>query len=283
LAGITFFYILPQHVLPYLILQPQRVKDTNTLKTKARDYNDVTLYTSDSIILKGYRVKSNIDTTYASIILVHGIGSCKEHFTDLAIDLSDRGYETWLFDNRAHGESGGQYTTYGFIEKQDISDIVDEIKEENPETKIGIWGNSLGGAIAIQAMEKEDRIAFGIIESTFTELRQIVLDYQKRYSFGISLKWICDSALDRASDIANFDVEKIKPINSVKNIKRPVLIAHGNNDNNIKFEYGEVLYAHLASKDKEFVIVNNADHYNMCEVGGEDYKNKIVSFLDKLN
>lgn len=272
-------YILPNHVLPYAILQPQKINGVNTLETKNKPYANIELETKDSINLKGYYVKSNLDITYASIVLIHGIGGCKEHFTDLAIDLSNKGFDCWLFDNRAHGESGGQFSTYGYKEKEDISLIIDEIKRDNSESKIGVWGNSLGGAIAIQAIENDKRIRFGIIESTFTDLNQIVYDYQKRYTYNFGLRWMCDLTLSKAETIADFQASEVKPINSVKNITQPILIAHGNNDKNIKFKYGKALYENLASKDKEFVEVDKAGHYNMFEVGGENHQKKLLNFL----
>jgi len=270
-------YILPRHILPYAILQPQRVRTVNTLITKNIPFQNIEIITKDSIKLKGYFVKSRIDTTYASIILIHGIGGCKEHFTDLSIDLANRGYNSWLFDNRAHGESGGQFSTYGYKEKEDISEIVDQIKRYNQNLKIGIWGNSLGGAIAIQAIEKDNRIDFGIIESTFTDLNQIVYDYQKRYSYNIGLKWMCDLTLENAETITDFKPDEVKPINSVKNITKPMFIAHGNKDENIKFEYGKSLYENLASKDE----VDGADHYNMLIIGGDKYKKRLFNFIKK--
>lgn len=276
----TTLYILPHYVLPYAILQPKRVQAVNSLETNNVPYSNIELITKDSVQLKGYYVKSNQDTTYASLILIHGIGGCKQHFTDLAIDLSNNGFDSWVFDNRAHGESGGQFSTYGYKEKEDISLIIDEIKR-NSKSKIGVWGNSLGGAIAIQAIENDKRIDFGIIESTFTDLNQIVYDYQKRFTCNIGLKWMCDLTLSKAETITDFKASAVKPIESVRNITQPMLISHGNKDKNIKYEYGKNLYENLASKDKTFIEVNNAGHYNMYKVGGKDYKTKLFNFLKR--
>ena len=64
------------------------------------------------------------------MILVHGIGGCKESFLSLANRLANQGIASVLFDNRAHGQSGGQYSTYGFYEKKDISRIIDILKSK---------------------------------------------------------------------------------------------------------------------------------------------------------
>lgn len=279
--GSVSVYILTQHVLPYAILQPQRVESINALEVEKIPYQTIDLKSFDSISLKGYHVKSLKDTTYASVILVHGIGGCKEHFTNLSIHLAWLGYESWIFDNRAHGKSGGEFSTYGYLEKKDISIIIDNIYKQTPNTQIGIWGNSLGGAIAIQALEHDKRLAFGIIESTFTDLRQIVYDYQARYSFGMPLKWMCDLTLNKASELTDFNPDQVKPLHSVREITQPVLIAHGDADQNIKFEYGIQLYNNLKSPEKEFVTVENGGHYGLFKTGGKTYENKVFGFLKK--
>ncbi|PTX58762.1 hypothetical protein C8N46_11270 [Kordia periserrulae] len=271
-------YILTIHVAPYAIIQPQKIHLDITPKQLGLQSEQLNITTKDSILLKGYQIKPKMKPV-AVMILIHGIGGCKEHFLNLAGKLTNYGIASVLFDGRAHGESGGQYCTYGFYEKQDISAIVDEIKKRNPTLKIGIWGNSLGGAIAIQALEFDKRIQFGIIESTFTELNQIVYDYKKKMLGGFGLRFISDAALSEAGKIANFNPDEVKPIRSVQNIQQPILFAHGNQDENINYTYGKALYENAASAEKEFVLVEGAGHFNVGEKGGSAYQEKWLHFI----
>ena len=179
-------YIGLYHIAPYAIVMPPRADCTAyEPEIYGVDAESVLIQTKDNIELNGYWSKSKQDSVRGVIIFVHGIGGCKEAYLGSASNLAEQGIASVLFDNRAHGQSSGEYSTYGFKEKQDISEIVDYIKSKNPEVPVGIWGNSLGGAIAIQAMEYDERIEFGIIESTFTDLGQIVFDYKKRFLKGI--------------------------------------------------------------------------------------------------
>ncbi|MGJ8591376.1 MAG: alpha/beta hydrolase [Aquaticitalea sp.] len=275
------FYIATVHILPFAIIKPYRAVGVNKLDGQNLNYKKIDVKTFDSINLKGYYVKSLQDKTLASIILVHGIGGCKENFTNLAIKLAQQGYDIWLFDNRAHGQSGGLYSTYGFYEKRDISEIVSTIKEETPNTKIGIWGNSLGGAISVQALADDKRIDFGIIESSFSDLRQIVYDYQKRFTYGLGLKFASDIALDEAGKIAKFNPDEIKPIQSATQITQPVLIIHGDADLNIDVKYGKALYKAIGSDEKDLLLVKKGGHYGLGETGGLDYQNRISEFLKR--
>ena len=146
---------------------------------------------------------------------------------------------------------------------------------------IGIWGNSLGGAVALQSLEYDERIQFGVIESTFTELDQIVIDYKKRMLGGFGFKFMSDYALKQAAEIANFNPDEVKPIESVKNIEQPILITHGDADENISYKYGQQLFDNLKSKDKEFVLVKGGGHANMYVKGGVEYKSKIMDFIER--
>lgn len=269
------------NIAPLAIVQPPRINESITPQELELKSEDLHLTTADGVNLIGYWIQSDLDTSKGIIILIHGIGGCKEHFLNLAKELSKKGIESIVFDGRAHGKSGGEYCTYGFKEKHDIAQIVDKIKEQKPNLTIGIWGNSLGGAIAIQALEIEKRIQFGIIESTFTELNQIVFDYKKRTLKGIGIRSLSDHALKRAGQLADFDPQKVKPIESVKNIEQTIFLAHGDADENISPKYGQLLFDNLKTKNKKFTLVEGGGHFDLFEKGGIAYKNKIMDFIDR--
>jgi uncharacterized protein len=271
--------IISIYVLPYSIIQPPRVSENISPSDLNLNSTDINVITNDSIEIKGYWIKSDSIPPKLAIIFVHGIGGCKEHFLNLAKNLTEIGVESILIDSRAHGKSGGKFCTYGYKEKKDISKVIDFIKEKNDSIHLGIWGNSMGGAIAIQALEYDNRIEFGIIESTFTSLEEIVYDYQKSYTYGIGLKPLCNIALNEAGKLADFNPDFVSPISSVKQIKQPIIISHGEKDKNIKFDYGKLLFDNLKSTDKKFIAVKNGGHYDLSQKGGDNYKKSLKDFI----
>lgn len=267
-------------VAPYAIIKPQKINESISPNDYGLTFDKLALLSFDSVPLVGYHIKSSRTSTKGVVLLLHGIGGCKEHFIGTSNELSNKGIATFLFDNRAHGESGGEYATYGYNEKKDIKVIIDKIKEMYPNTPVGIWGNSLGGAVALQSLAFDNRIDFGVIESTFTDLNQIVFDYKKRLS-GIGIRSVSDYVLKRAGTIANFDPQQVKPIQSAKRIHQPVFISHGTADKNISVAYGKQLHEALLSPDKELVLVKGGDHNDLFKVGGLEYKAKIMQFINK--
>jgi len=276
--SITGFFIA-KNVLPYAILQPPRVSENTSPLSLDLSYEDISITVEDSVQIKGYWIKNNFTPAKSLIIFIHGIGGCKEHFLGLAKHLSELGVESILLDSRAHGKSGGNFCTYGFKEKYDITKVIDYLKQKEDSIPIGIWGNSMGGAIAIQALEADKRINFGIIESTFTSLEQIVYDYQKSYAYGIGLRPLCNLVLSEAGKLAQFTPELVSPISSVKNIEQPIIIAHGEADEKIKFEYGKMLFENLKSTQKRFLPVKGGTHTNLSKKGGKEYSNVIKNFI----
>ena len=216
-----------------------------------------------------------------TVILLHGIRGRKEHFQELSQILAEKGYNSLAIDLRAHGQSGGQYCTYGYYEKYDIQSAVDYLGTQGLDSNIGVWGQSLGGAIALQALAIEPRLNFGIIESTFSDLSTIVNDYSERM-FGFSIPSINRYALYRGGQLAQFRPSEVVPMHSAKNISQPILIAHGTEDKNISFSYGQQNFDSLASSYKTFIPVEGALHHNLWSVGGSSYFDRVFNFLSSL-
>lgn len=279
LLAIIVGFLGVHFIAPKLILGPHIHPGTNNSEVLGLRSERVSVAIENNQTLEGFWVDSEQDTTYGIMILVHGIGGNKESFLGLSKRLAKLGVASVLFDNRAHGQSGGQHCTYGFQEKKDISKIIDYIHSKDPNLKVGIWGNSLGGAIANLSLESDLRISFGVIESTFTDLSQIVFDYKKRIMYGFGIRFLSDYALKRAGKMGGFDPSLIKPIVSVKNINQPILIAHGNSDDNINIKYGRQLYEALASSEKLFIEVDKGEHSGLFVSGGQKYIDQTMSFI----
>lgn len=268
-----------EFITPHAIVKPWRRSPSETPEDFNLKYQRVDIQAKDGAILKAYDIQSSLDSSKGTVIFLHGISSCKERMLERAALVVRHGYNAICYDARAHGESEGKYCTYGKLEKQDVQTIIDRLKSQNPKEKIIIWGNSLGGAVAIQALEIDKRIDLGVIESTFTSMREIVFDYQVRLS-RIKSKELANHNLANAAELADFNPDAIQPIRSVEAIHQPIFIAHGDKDTNISMEYGRQLYEALATDKKEFHIIEGATHHGAFHHGGAAYHEKIMNFVN---
>ncbi|MBL4648087.1 MAG: alpha/beta fold hydrolase [Aureispira sp.] len=288
ILGIIIGVIIVEFIAPYAVVMPQKI---DLVKNKDRFYYGafpeeyklktvvLDIVTKDSFVLSNYLALSAQDTSKGTMIMLHGIGGCKEDYLGIAKSLTDSGYNCLIYDARAHGQSGGEHCTIGYREKEDVQAVVSAILEYDSETSVGIWASSMGAAVALQALAIEPRIKFGVIESTFTELSEIVYQYQKRYCCGIGLRFASNRTLTLAGRIANFDPYKIQPIKICGNIKQPILMNHGDADQHIPIRYGKQLFEALGSADKTFYTVKGAGHTNLYTVGGKSYYENTLNFI----
>ena len=227
----------------------------------------------DGLNLKAHIAFTSLDTVKGTVILIHGIRAYKEHFIQLSQTLNNYGFNAVAVDLRAHGESEGTHCTFGAKEKHDIENLVNELlKDVRIGENIGVWGQSLGGVVAIQAMGHDSRIKFGIIESTFSSFPQITHDYFERM-FGFNIEWFTDYLIWRAGSIAEFDPQEAMPKELCKKISQRVLMVHGTEDKRIKMEYGVENFKSLASNVKRFMKIDGAGHLNVWK--------KVVRFILK--
>jgi uncharacterized protein len=272
---------------PLILLKPvRRKKHWYKRFTKLLEPNDaglpqedVTVETFDGLKLSCWFLRQK-KKARGTIIFLHGVGDCKIAGVPFAQSLYQRGFNIFLYDSRQHGESEGYYCTYGFYEKQDVSGVISYLQSRTDTKigKIGVFGTSMGGAVAILAAAIDHRIAAVISEGTYTSLRVVFVDYQKRI---IKLPWhfLRNIALVHSQKLANFKARLVAPIEDIKRLHVPILIVHGKNDTFIKSEYSKHLYD-AANEPKQLLLIEGADHNNVWEVGGEMYINSIISFFE---
>lgn len=279
--------------IPYAIIKPMRCSEAEARKYFSEgiypgdfglDFDTFyaeSIFKQDTLSLESWFVYARQPSELGTVMLIHGVSSCKYHLAGAAAFLADQGFNVVLTDLRAHGNSGGQYNTFGYYERHDLKAIVDHVQAAYPQAgPIGILGNSLGGAIALQALAEDERIVCGVIESTFAALDEIVEDYFKQQS-RLGFAWLARRSLRKAAVIADFDPAQIRPEASADSIEQPVLMVHGEEDQNIDISYGRRIYEHLASPHKQWLPIAGADHDNLWQTGGEAYKKTLLSFFRK--
>ena len=266
--------------MPYIPISPFR----KLVKDRPSDYGlrfkPLIVKGVRAVILRGYFIEALTVKARATIIVLHGIGSAKEVYFGFARWLAEQGFNVVVYDQRAHGRSGGKYCTFGFYEKRDVSKVIDKVLRKYSKLPIGIHGTSLGGAVALQALAIEKRLAFGIIESTFNTLENVIEEYGNDM-LKFRSRWLVRRILSKSAQIAQFRPFDIKPVESCRNIEQPILMVHGDADEKIPIAFNLDNFNALKTTDKEFFIVENAGHDNVSEVGGAIYLQKLLDFLNR--
>lgn len=196
------------------------------------------------------------------------------------IFFSKKGYDCFAMDLRSHGDSSGDYITFGNSEHRDVSSFIDYISENfGLENRVVLWGQSLGAAVAFLTAESDARVDALISESTYSDFESSVGDFFSSYT-GFNSPFIERVIIKRVSRMANFRPDDISPLKAAKNIHIPVLIVHGNNDNKINPVYANELFLGLASNNKRILIIPGASHLDVWNKGGVGYFAEVDKFLN---
>mgnify|MGYP003297426251 CR=1 FL=1 len=120
---------------------------------------DVSITSFDGTILKGKWIENK--NAKATVIVMHGY---KGHYaSDYGLVLNvykSLGFNILMFRQRAHGESGGKYITFGAKEHKDLLSIIDYHNKTYGENPIFVSGLSMGASTVLYASNKDLPISY---------------------------------------------------------------------------------------------------------------------------
>jgi uncharacterized protein len=199
--------------------------------------------------------------------------------------LLSHGYSVVMMDARAHGESGGNMATYGWLERRDTRAIVDALGATESPRNFFALGSSMGAAIALQSAAVDQRIAGVVAESSFSDLREVTYDYAGLHWspwLGKTLfrpgTW---TLISTAQKEAGFSVDEVSPEISVRARPFPVLLICDGSDHIIPCRHTRRIFRSAAGP-KELWEVPGADHASAIGADPSEYERRAIAFLDGL-
>ncbi len=265
-------------LFPFMIVainvHPQRIRCLETPASLGMQFEKVAL-TSDGISLSAWYVPGEM-TPGPAIVIAHGLGANKQNFLTPVASLHERGYSVLIFDFRAHGDSGGQLSTYGLLESRDVKSAYDWLANRHPGQPIYALGYSMGGAAVARAVFEYDIFDKVVLDSTFSSLRSIAHHRFLRF-FGPfeSLVWGEGRFWARLWTRSDFgDNDTTRCASALR--KRPLLLIHGQQDRLIPFTES-VLIHDAVGAHAQLWLVPDAGHVETTFA--PDYALKLDSFF----
>ena len=233
-------------------------------------YEEVRFKSTDGIKLNGWFIPNN--KTKATIIVMHGYPADKANLLGIAEFLA-KDFNVFLFDFRSFGKSEGKYTTAGYLERNDLAGAIKYLEEEKNLTKIGLYGFSLGGAVTL--MTNHENVKAIVTDSAYAKLSHMV-----EHMYGIFFIFKYPLAyLTKLYGILflKLNIDDASPVDSIGNIKVPILLIHAEKDSQIPVSESYLL--HNANKKAELWIVENADHGMTHSINPEKYEKMVIEFF----
>lgn len=218
-----------------------------------------------------------------TVMIAHGWSSNKSDMLERAAILHDR-YNLLILDFRNHGRSERAATTQGVREAGDLRAMLDWLETAKAPTSVAVLGVSMGGASALNAAIRDDRVDAVIVESTHATLANAVQARLDESGYPLSLPgaW---SALLGALIRTGVDLSSADPVQAITRLEaRPVLIVSGGQDGAIGPGDAQALLAAAteAGAPATLEICESASHAQAPEACPEDYPAWVLGFLERV-
>lgn len=243
-------------------------------------YENIYFKTQDHILIKGWFIPN--PQSDKTIILMHGWGMNRGDVFKNTYFLHDLGYNLMYFDFRALGESGGKTSSIGYLEVKDLQAAIAFLKATRPfaAEKIGLYGLSMGAMVAICEAAQNPEIKCVVAEASYYSFRRVVSRWAWVHNkipyfplIPIILHYIRRNlSVNPEHYSPKYNIPKISP--------RPVFIIHGRYDNLVPAAQAKMLFKR-AGEPKEIWLVPGAKHNKCAEVGGFEYKQRLMDFYKK--
>lgn len=263
---------------PRLPVTDRQLFQTKTARFGA-ELQDVTMTASDGIVLRGWFAQPSTHNGNA-VILLHGLGQNRQQMIGYAELFLSQGYAVLLPDLRAHGTSGGDFTTFGVKEAEDVRQWFHWLATQwHPACVFG-FGESMGAAIVLEAASTTPFCAV-VAESPFASFRQFA--YIRLGQMFHSGSWFGKIVLSPVVELAvvygwltrRVDLSRASAQNSVGRSRVPILLIHGLADDNIPLRQSKMILSHNP-KNIVFWKVPKAGHCGAAETAPEEFTVRVL-------
>jgi len=244
---------------------------------------DVSLTAADGAVLKGWYVQP-ANGNGSAVILLHGMADNRQGVMGFAYLFVMHGYAVLLPDSRAHGESGGSLVTYGVMEREDVRRWVEWLRPRITGC-VDLFGESMGGAIAVQTSAVTPGLCAVVAESSFAGFRAIADD-----RIGQEIGWapgaartlgipMRESALLYAQLRYGVNLADADPLKAIAVSRVPTLLICGTEDSNIPMRHSMAL-ERAGQTHTQLWIVEGAEHTAAISVNPARYEVEVVGWFD---
>lgn len=297
LAGVAGLLFVPSVIVVKQLLVPLRM-DSLFLSSKGNSqsenmlhphlvyspaqysvpYVSFSIIARDGAVLRGWKIPAKEDNNGISILLLHDLGSSSISMLEAMKQFYDRGFEVFMMDLRAHGSSGGTVSSLGMLEQNDLSAVLDLMVNSDRTRDVAVLGLGLGGSVATLQASKDPRIKTLIVQSAFADLTSFVNDFASRKwgKFSTLLLPFFDMQLNYQ---LGFPSDSLNITRAAGQANTPSLFIAGEDDELIPWTETEKLYTACPAGKKEFWKIPHAGHYNISDVAGKTYYDKISVFI----
>lgn len=212
------------------------------------------------------------------VMVLHGLGESRAASVGYARIFQKAGYAVLTPDSRGHGESGGEYITYGILEKLDVKRWASWMREQGCRRIFGL-GESLGAEVLIQSLPITKEFRAVVAESALADFRPTRIQrLQRRIHSEVLATIAVDLGLAYSRLVHHIDLASISPRHSIAATSTPVLLIHGMKDAKTPATDSQLL-AGAAGGAHDLWLVPNAGHAEAASAAPDEFRRRVLDWF----
>lgn len=244
---------------------------------------DFDVVAPDRTLLRGWKVRP-AKPNGSWVLVFHGVSDNRYGMTEHARMLLQAGYGVVMMDARAHGASGGDIASYGWLERRDTSAVIDALERNERPAHLFALGNSMGAGIALQSAGEDVRIEAVVAEAPFADLQEAAYDYAGLQRWPLLGKTVFApgawTVVHRGQELAGFPPSEVSSVKAVQRRAFPLLLICDEADVVLPCRHSEMIL--LAAKGpKELWRVPGAAHTEAMGSAPEEYRRRVLAFFER--
>lgn len=249
--------------------------------TDSRNYEETVMKNSRGQYLKGFLLRPEKKSD-VYVLCSHGYRSTgKIGFRYIAKYWHEKGFNVFIVDQQAEGESEGDILSFGYYESQDMLEWVRFlVNEYGGDIKIIMHGVSLGCAtvnLTVGSDYLPSNVKFVVSDCGYTSCEDEFEYLLKSYKMP---KTMANSIARVAKAKYGFDFRYIRPVNALRKAKMPILFIHGGDDSFVPTFMVNDNY-NACTSEKKLLIIEGAGHAASYQTDPEKYEAACNEYCEK--
>ena len=244
----------------------------------ALEKEDYTVSGDGGYILHVQRLINPADTGKA-VIISHGYTDNRFGALKYAKIYLDMSFDVIVYDLRGHGLNEQTFCTYSVLEAKDLDALIRDTRARYPQFQVlGLHGESLGAASTVACLKYQPDIDFAVADCAFSEITSVLeggLRGMHMPAFMVRVASVC------AKLRYGYSFKEMRPIDSLKDNRLPILFIHGAEDSFILPSHSEAL-CRAAGEYGVLKLIPGAGHAESVLKQPEMYREAVTEFVSRI-
>ncbi|HEX4794803.1 MAG TPA: alpha/beta fold hydrolase [Humisphaera sp.] len=221
------------------------------------------------------------------VVMLHGYADAKIGAMAWGPLWHRLGFNILAIDLRAHGYSGGTFSTAGCRERYDVSQVIDQLRTARPgdSRQIALFGVSLGAAVAAATAALRDDVSIVVLDSPYARFESTAIAHMHR--LGASGPLLGRAALCLAKKIADVDFSDVRLDPLLASIAAPVAVIGAADDELLsaadRAEIAAAMDKRKSSGNQrdQYWLADRADHLSVLYTNPQEYEQRLAAFIER--